>query len=299
LPQERGVGGVFQQTPDQVGHTRQQLPVGAVHPHPLSLLHQGLGQGIGHAIEHLQFKSRLGHLQGLGDGDGFGLRAHIVAGDGGVEMGVVLQQKLGHALEIGVGSRLAVVNRLRPVLLRRQDGLLIPVGPLDQAHRHRGSPLFGPGDQVLQIGVAIPQVGLQRQANVGAASELRLQQQLLQNGQGEGFVAVLLHVEMDPDSQSFCPAQQDANPFPHFGFGPQGIDGIELGIEGCQLHRHLRHRLRLWPGFDHLCQMLHHLQIAIQVGLGFRFGDDGFPQQIQGESHTLPVQSFQSFADLL
>ncbi len=57
LAQKGAVGGVFQQTTDQVGHAGDQVPIGTVDPYPVSGFDQGFGQFVRHAIEHLQLKA--------------------------------------------------------------------------------------------------------------------------------------------------------------------------------------------------------------------------------------------------
>ncbi len=101
----------------------------------------------------------------------------------------------------------------------RFDGLLIPVGPLDQPDGDGGSPFLRPLDQVLQIGGAIPQVGLERDADIGATAKLFLRQDLLEDPQGQRFVTVLFHIKMHRHPQIRRPPQQDPDPVTDFGLG--------------------------------------------------------------------------------
>jgi hypothetical protein len=63
----------------------------------------------------------------------------------------------------------------------------------------------------LQILVAVPQIGLQGDADVVPLTEFRFHQNVFEDGQGQILVLVLLHVEVDGYPQFLGPAQQGAN----------------------------------------------------------------------------------------
>ena len=103
-------------------------------------------------------------------------------------------------------------------------------------------------------------------------------------------------------------AQHRPDAIAHSRLAALGIEGVELGVESREfdgdLHFgerlavrfvNLRHRL---PLLGLLRQGTHQLQIAIEVRLGFGFGNHRFPEQVDGERHFIFAQAFDGFDDL-
>ena len=213
---------------------------------------------------------------------------------------MIFQQQLGHRFVVGIGGRLVVKHRLGPILLHRLDRFLIPIGSLHQPHGHGRAALLRPGHHALQIGVGIAQIGLQRQANIGAIAELRLHQHRFQRRQRRILIFVLLHVEVHRRAQFLGPPQQHPRPIGRFRLGSRHIQRVELGIERRQLHGHLHLGQGLTvrlvdlgdrrPALGRRHQLLHQFQIAIEVLLGLHFRDHGLAEQIDGEGHFVLPQ---------
>ena len=156
-----------------------------------------------------------------------------------VQVRVVFQQQPGHALVVGIGGHFLAVDRAGPAVLPSGNGLLIPVGTFHQAHGDGGAPVFGPNHQVFQIVVAVPQVGLQGYPQVIALAKLCLHQNVFENGEGQGLVAVLLHVKVDGDPELLGAAQQGTNMLADLDPAALGIQRIKLRVEGGQLNGYL------------------------------------------------------------
>ena len=196
VPEERLVGGVLQQTADQVGHAGDQLPHGGVHPDPLPQAAQGGVDGLGHPVEQLQLDRPFGQSGGPGRSQAVGQGAQVVAGEGGADLPGVLHQVAGAALVVGVGLGLALEDGHGPALGLGHHRFEIPVGALHQADlQRRGQRRARPGHQVPQVGEGVLAVGLHHAAQGGAARKLRPDgpQQL----EGDVLHIVVLGVDVD------------------------------------------------------------------------------------------------------
>ena len=158
----------------------------------------------------------------------------------GRSQSTVRQQELGAALVVGVRSATSRVKTgTGQPLLGRDHRLVIPVRPLHEPHpdRRRRS-ILGPVEQLVQVGFGVPQVRLDRDADVGPVAELGL-------GRGprgrcwsvDVLEAVLLHVEVDERTR---PLRQRRGSAAAAG-RPRGrafrVDRVELAVERRELDR--------------------------------------------------------------
>ena len=93
-------------------------------------------------------------------------RTNVVTSHGGAEMFEVFQQIASQFFKVGVGFGLMLKDGNGPAELFGPHGFVIPVGPFNQPHPHRLSPLFGPFAHGLQIMFRISQVALNDDAHV-------------------------------------------------------------------------------------------------------------------------------------
>ena len=70
--------------------------------------------------------------------------------------------------------------------------------------------LAGPSDEVAQIGLAVAQVGLDRDADGGLLGELRFLEDGFEEREREVLQLVALHVEVDKRADLGCAAQDRA-----------------------------------------------------------------------------------------
>gem|GEM_PF-5263545 len=185
LLQKRFVGRVLQQPAHQVGHAGQKLAVGAVEPHPSGDLEEPFAHRLGHAVEHLEFKARLGHVQ-------LASRLHdradgpdVVRGALEVDQVVVLEDLARLALMGHVRLGLVGPDRHRPAVLLGQHRLVVPVGALDQPKPEGQAFLAAPGDEPGQVLVRVAQIGLEHQREVRPVAELGVGAQALEELDGQ------------------------------------------------------------------------------------------------------------------
>ena len=150
--------------------------------------------GLAHAVQHLHLEGVVGQAQLAGRHQGRGQGAHVVGAEGRTQVVAVLQHGARQAFEHGVGVALVREHGHGPALLGRQHRLVVPVGALDEAQVHGAAALAGPGQEPLQVGVGVAQIGLQHHARLVVAAELVLVEQRGEHGHGEVPVAVLLLV---------------------------------------------------------------------------------------------------------
>ena len=198
-PQERFVGGVLQQPPHQVGHAGQQLAVGRVDADALAQRHQRVLDRVGHAVEHLDLVARAAAGPAARPAARAWARLRTLwLPNAGRSSAWLLQQEPRQLLVVGVGLPLLREDRHRPVLLRGDDRLVIPVRALDQPHPDRRAAPLGPARRALRRSSrGVAQVRLDGDADVGPVAELVLVQDLAEDAQRQVLVGVLLHVDVD------------------------------------------------------------------------------------------------------
>ena len=124
-----------------------------------------------------------------------------------------------------------VVDGGRPVILAGGDGFLIPIGSFDQAYRDRIAPFFCPDDQILQVLVAIAEVGLEGDSNIRAIAKLSFHQQGFKYRQGRVFITILFHIKMHRRPYFLRLTEQDPQSIADLCLRASDIEGIELGIK--------------------------------------------------------------------
>src|SRR5688500_18311382 len=76
-----------------------------------------------------------------------------------------LEQQAGKFLIIGVGLPLSLPDGDRPVQLLREGGFVVPVGAFHEANVQWTLALVRPRDEIAEVGLAIAQIRLERDAD--------------------------------------------------------------------------------------------------------------------------------------
>ena len=246
-PQEVPLRGVLVEPARQVGDAGRDVGRGhdrRVQQQAAGVVPGGASLGRRHPLEHLDL-DRAVQAALVAQGQGprhveqvVARHAHPqIAAGGGVERGVE------HRLEAGIDVGLVRVGRRRPPGQLGLDLLHPEVGSLHQPNpgpRATGGPApAGPGDQLVEHGVGVGEVGLQRHAG-REVLELGFVEHLLEGGQGQLQVPVLLHVQVDELRRRRGRRQPEEGPEP----GDDPLDRVaegqhvEVGAQRRDLHRH-------------------------------------------------------------
>ncbi len=229
LAQERLVGRVLEQAPDQIGHARQQLPVRAIQSDPARRLQERLPEGFRHAVEHLELVAVRRNLQGARDLDHRRHAADVVRRAGQVADVVVPEDRLGRPLEGCVRRGLDRVNRSRPPGLSGQDRLVIPVRTLDEPDGD-GKPLAPrPFQEPVGVLFALPEIGLQRESQVGVAPEFGIAPQPAIEFDRDVLERAHLRVETEESANRDDLAVQGLEATEHSVHGPFEICWVRQG----------------------------------------------------------------------
>ena len=111
--------------------------------------------------------------------------ANIVGSESAIDHIFVFEQHQRELLEVCVGLRFVCEYRHGPVLLLRNDRLIIPVSAFDQPDRDSSSPGPRPVDDLLQISFTIPQIRLHRQPTRRGGGKLLLGENGFEEAQRE------------------------------------------------------------------------------------------------------------------
>ena len=167
--QERVVAGVLQQAADEVGHPGHQVADRAIGAHAAAGGQQRGLRLVAQAAQDLQLDVGAARV---GVGGGVGDRPQVVRGDRGADaaVGLRVDQAPRQRLVVAVARAAVLEDRRRPAVLDRLDGLVVPVGALDQAdgERLRARVLARPGQQAVEVLRRLGQVGLQDDARATA-----------------------------------------------------------------------------------------------------------------------------------
>ncbi len=203
-PQEVLGPGVLVEAADQVGDGGGEVVAGGdrrVEQDRAHVLDDRQGLGVGHPLQHLDIDlgahaARGGHLQRPGEVE------QVVAGDPDPDgVGVLrahrgVDQALPRRVDVGLGP----VGCRRPAVELALGGLHRQVGALHDPDLDRRPALLAPGarpgQESCEDRMALGQVGLQHDPG-GHLGELRLGEHEGEHVDGQGEVAVLLHVEID------------------------------------------------------------------------------------------------------
>lgn len=168
-------------------------------------------------------------------------------GERGADGVVVLQQQRGAALVTGVALGLGFPHRHGPALLPRDDALIIPIRALHEPHGDALALGAGPVDELAQIGLAVLEVRLHRDAALRAVSELRLGEDRFEEAQREVLHRVTLHVHADAGAEFLRAAQHGAQTLAEFRDGGFGIGHVNLRVKGGELHGEIDRDVELVP----------------------------------------------------
>ncbi len=297
LSQEGIIGRVFQQPADQVGHAGDQLAERRVNPHALAAVGQELRLVAPHAVEHLQLVGSLGHAEVLRAGDAVGEAPQVVAAEGGSQPAIVLHQEPREPLEIGVGLPFLLVDGNGPAVRLGHDRFVVPVGPLHQPHPDRRAALFRPLQEGFGVALRLGQVRLHDDADVGKVAELVLHQNLFEDLEGEVFVGVLLHVDVDVGVVLAGGPQQGTQPLLDVLGRARHVDGAKLAVEGRQFERQIDPRNAAFviaieprhfrPGLHLGRHPLDQVEVALLIRVGVALAGRGFAEQVEREGKPL------------
>ena len=255
LAQKRLVGRVLQEPAHQVRHAGDELAVRRIHPHPLTHVHQRAAQRRRHAVEHLILHGagrqvhRLAQRHRVGDG------ADVVAGNGQPHRIVVFQEQLGDPLVRRVALPLALEHRHRPALEAGVHRLVVPICAFDQPHLDGRAAVRRPFDETTSVVFGAAQIRLQHDADVGIVLELGIVADAAENVECQILEVVVLHVDLNVGAPLFGQPENGPQPFHDHVGALIGRDGIELGVESGQLHRHVGPGQRAPRRFVHLLDL--------------------------------------------
>ena len=212
-------------------------PIGTVFADAMAHLDQRLFDGLGHAVEHLDFVAAGAAPEGLGAGDAGGHAADVVRAERAVDLLRMLEHQGRDGLVVRVGFVLEIEDRDRPVPLPREQRFGVPISAFNQAD---GDPAFlrgGPLDQLAHVARGIAQVGLHRDAEVRAVREFRLGEHALEKIERHILQAVMLHVEIDEDAALLREPQDRAQALAEMLDGILRRAGMDLRIERGNFNR--------------------------------------------------------------
>ncbi len=300
VAQERLVGGVLEQAAHEIGHAGNELADRRVLAQPQAERAHGRLDGVAHAVQHLDLEAVVGHAETAGGGHGGRERPHVVAGEGRAHDVDALQHEAREAFVGDVRIGLVREDRHGPALLPGENGLVVPVSALDEAHGQRPAAAAPPGDQGLQVVAGVAQVGLHDHAGLVEAAKLLFVEQLGEDGEGEVAIAELLEIEVD-EGAAFAGPGHDR---------PQGVlDGldraakverVDLRVERGDLDRDVDPGQRspgravdggrLGPGLSLAGQVVQEVEVALLVGGGLAGADRRLAEHVDRESQAAVAQ---------
>ena len=183
----------------------------------------------------------------FGDGHAVGERAEVVAAERGPERVGVLHHEGRRGLVAGIGLPLLLPHRHRPAGGPGVDRLVIPVGALHEPHPHGRAAVFRPGGERGQIMGSFVEVALHHDPAVRPLAKLLLHRDLLEDGEGEVFAGMALHVDVNLRVRVAGEPPERPQPGEHASGGARGVDGIKPAVERGELERHVHPRQRGWP----------------------------------------------------
>ena len=183
---------------------------------------------LGHAIERLELEIPPLDSQALGLRQHMRDAANIVRSESGIDDFFVLEQHQGELLEICVGLGFVRKDGHGPVLLLRDNRLIIPVSAFDEPHRDSAPPHPRPVDNLLQIVSTISQIRLQRQPARRRHGKLFLGEDGFEEAQREILQDIAFHVEVDERAKLSCAAEDGTKPGRNFVDGRIGISRMDL-----------------------------------------------------------------------
>jgi hypothetical protein len=150
-----------------------------------------------------------------------------VRADGRADDGVGLDQQAQQVFVADIRLPLVGVDWDGPSSLAGDDGFIVPIRASDQPDGYGRSSGPCPVDQLAHIAFAIPEVSLDSEAIVGGIAIRGLHQGLLEHLQRQVLDGVVLHVDVDEDSERAGEVEN----------GPQPrLDRLRAGFRGRGLY---------------------------------------------------------------
>ena len=160
-----------------------------------------------------------------------GNAADGVAPQGKVHNVFMFQQEASRPLKVGVRLIFVHEDRYRPALLFGPGNLAIPVSTFDETDPEPAPVPFGPTDELRQILLAVQEIGLKGNGDMGLVLEFFLLQEFTKDRKGQILVGVLFHVYGQGGSKSgSLPKDRPESVF-HYRHRV-GIQRIKTGTEG-------------------------------------------------------------------
>ena len=303
LAQERFIGGVLQQSADQITHAGHHIPVGAVKADAAGHLEDALAHRLGHAVQDLELVTRFGNIKLPGHFHDSRNGADVVGCAGKMTDLLVFKDQSRLTFKGGIALGLDGPDRDGPAVLLGLDRLVIPVGAFYQADGDLCLVLFCPADQVDQILVSVPEIGLQDDADVGVVPVFQLQAAV--EFDDDCLVAVAFHVDTQETVQLNHLVTDPAHLLQHGLDRALEILGIGQGKERGRLDRHIHP----WgvapvqvgssacpgqslPALLLFFQAFQNLEIGANVLFGLFIGQGRFAQYIDNSGKTVLAQFF-------
>jgi hypothetical protein len=243
-------------------------------------------QFVGHAEERLELIGFRADAEALGLGDGVGAGADVVRGEVRRDHVDVLEEEQRELLVVGVGLGLLLPDRGGPLALLGDDGLVVPVGALDEADVDHPVVPAGPGDEIAEVGLAIAQVGLHGDADGGFLGELRFLEDGFEQREREVLQLVALHVQVDQGADLGRATEDGAQALLERGDGVFRIGGMDVGRERGDLDGKIQARDRAAGAHiaegrrgllgEELGDGVEDFEVALEKHVGLGVADDGF-----------------------
>ena len=247
-------------------------------------------QFVGHAVERLEFVGLRVDAEALGLRDGVGAGADVVRGEVRRDEVDVFEQEQRELLVVGVRLGLFLPDGDGPIALLGDDGLVVPIGALDEADIERAVVFAGPGDKVAKVGLAIAEVGLHGDADRGLRAELGFLENGFEEREGEILQLVALHVEVDQRAHLGGAAEDGAEAFLERGDGVLRVGRMDIGREGGDFDREIKARdqavgaevAEARRGFlrEKFGNRIQNLEIALEEHVGLRLVDDRLAKEV-------------------
>ena len=234
LVDEARIGAILEQAAHQIGEQVAMPADGRIGPALVAVLaHQPFEQALAHAVQPLEFEVALASCPFEDGRDG----QRVMAGEGRIDVGG--RQHVVRAGEVGdVGRRLAGEQRVarEPRLLRALD-LAVPIGTLDETHRHPppgiGPQRIGPGNH----GAGALAIALGGHAETVPALEAGQAGDGLDDVEAHRQPFALLGVDGEADTGVGGGLRQLPDHVDKSGHGSAGVGGLIARVQRRQLDR--------------------------------------------------------------
>src|SRR5688572_6224417 len=122
---------------------------------------------------------------------------YVVTREGRPQRPVQVEQDVGAAFEVSVRLPFVLEHRYGPAPLRSDDGFEVPVGALYETDPDGSAATLRPLGELDDVSLAVAQVRLEHDADVGASRVLGRAEDFLEQGEGQVLDVVVLHVDVD------------------------------------------------------------------------------------------------------